>query len=129
MSIVSKSTRSDDHPPDRHPIPAHTRNTVEKGMVLPGYGNPIPVPIPVHTHDRIITVLPIPVSLLNLPQGTTNQHPPHVHEQLLVGWIAGGSSDDGDEGDDECNLAPSTTTEMTRPWHQTPLLQPTACRE
>jgi hypothetical protein len=66
MSVMSKSTRSDDHPPDQHPIPAHTRNTVEKGTVLPGYGNPIPVPVPMHTHDRIITVLPVPVSLLNL---------------------------------------------------------------
>jgi hypothetical protein len=65
MSVMSKSTRSDDHPPDRHPIPTHTRNTVEKGMVLPGYGNPIPVPVPVHTRDRIIMVLPIPMSLLS----------------------------------------------------------------
>jgi hypothetical protein len=64
MSVVSKSTRSDDHPPDWYPIPAHTHNTVEKGMVLPGYGNPIPVPVPMHTRDRIITVLPVPMSLL-----------------------------------------------------------------
>ena len=65
----------------------------------------------------------------DLPQGTTNQHLPHVHEQLLVGWIVGASSDDGDEGDDECNLAPSTTTKITRPWHQTPPLQATAHKE
>jgi hypothetical protein len=50
-------------------------------------------------------------------QGTMNQHPPHVHEQLLVGCIMGASSDNRDKGDDECNPAPSTTTKMTRPWH------------
>src|ERR1700733_752717 len=65
----------------------------------------------------------------HLPQGTMNQHLPHVHEQLLVGCIAGASSDNGDEGDNECNPAPSTTTEMTRPQHQTPPLRATACRE
>jgi hypothetical protein len=37
---------------------------MEKGMVLPGYGNPEPVPVPERTHDHIITGLPIPVSLL-----------------------------------------------------------------
>ena len=42
-------------------------------------------------------------------QGTTNQHqhPPHIHEQLLMGCIVGAFSDDGDDGDDKCNLAPS----------------------
>jgi hypothetical protein len=52
-----------------------------------------------------------------LPQGTMNQHLPHIHEQLLVGCITGASSDEEDEGDDECNTAPSTTTKITRPWH------------
>jgi hypothetical protein len=64
MSVVSKSTRSDDHPPDRHPIPAHTRNTVEKGTVLPGYGNPIPVLVPMHMPDQKHMVLPVPMSCL-----------------------------------------------------------------
>jgi hypothetical protein len=40
----------------------HTRNTVEKGTVLPRYGNPEPIPIPEHTCDHIITGLPVPVS-------------------------------------------------------------------
>jgi hypothetical protein len=65
MSVVSKSTRSDDHPPDWHPIPAHTHNTVEKGTVLPGYGNPIHVPVPMRTCDRKHMVLPVPVSCLS----------------------------------------------------------------
>ena len=43
----------------------HTRDTVEKGTVLPGYGNPEPVPVPERTRDHIITGLPVPVSLLN----------------------------------------------------------------
>jgi hypothetical protein len=73
---MSKSTRSDDHPPDRHPIPAHTHNTMEKGTVLPGYGNPIPVPV--RTHDWIIMVLPIPMSLL------IEQVLPHVRPIKLV---------------------------------------------
>jgi hypothetical protein len=38
---------------------------MEKGTVLPRYGNPIPVPVPVHPRDRIITVLPVPMSLLS----------------------------------------------------------------
>ena len=36
-----------------------------KGTGLPGYSNPEPVPVPEHTRDRIITVLPVPVSYLN----------------------------------------------------------------
>ena len=45
----------------------HTCNTVEKGTVLPRYGNhiPVPVPVPMHTHDHIVMVLPVPVSLLS----------------------------------------------------------------
>jgi hypothetical protein len=65
MSVVSKSTRSDDHPPDQHPIPAHTRNTVEKGTVLPGYGNPIPVPVPVTGLSRCYPYPCIPVTGLS----------------------------------------------------------------
>ena len=38
---------------------------MEKGMVLPGYGNLEPVPVPEHTRDHIVMVLPIPVSCLN----------------------------------------------------------------
>jgi hypothetical protein len=59
--------RSDDHSPDQNAstgIPAHTHNTMEKGMILPGYGNLESVPIPKHTHFQIHTVLPIPVSHL-----------------------------------------------------------------
>ena len=44
----------------------HTRNTVEKGMVLPGYGNPEPIPVPKRTRDHIITVLPVPVDRVTL---------------------------------------------------------------
>jgi hypothetical protein len=65
---VSESTRSDDHSPDQHSstgIPAHTHNTMEKGMVLPGYGNPIPILIPMHTRDHIVMVLPVPVPCPN----------------------------------------------------------------
>jgi hypothetical protein len=59
--------RSDDHSPDQNAgtgIPTHTHNTVEKGMVLPGYGNLKPVPIFKHTRFRIYTVLPVPMSCL-----------------------------------------------------------------
>jgi hypothetical protein len=91
MSVVSKSTRSDDHPPDRHPIPAHTCNTVEKGTVLPGYGNPIPVPIPVsllthptHPHQNRTDSS---TQMAAQKQHTTCLQP---HEPLLMGWIAGG---------------------------------------
>ena len=58
-SIMNESTRSDDHSPDWH-----THNTMEKGTVLPRYGNVWPVPISKHTHEQIITVLPVPMSCL-----------------------------------------------------------------
>src|ERR1700733_10062969 len=59
QSAYQISTESHDWNPSTY---WHTRNTVEKGTVLCGYGNPEPVPIPEHTRDRISTVLPIPVS-------------------------------------------------------------------
>ena len=46
--------------------PLYTRNTVEKGTVLPGYGNQEPVPETAHTQNHFTTVLPVPVSCLNL---------------------------------------------------------------
>src|ERR1700733_10410205 len=58
-SAYQISTESHDWNPGTY---RHTRNTVEKGMVLCGYGNPEPVPVPEHTHDQISTVLPVPVS-------------------------------------------------------------------
>ena len=36
------------------------------GTVLLGYENPKPLPVPEHTRDHIVTVLPVPVSRLNL---------------------------------------------------------------
>jgi len=85
----------------------HTCNTMEKGMVLPRYGNPEPVPIPKCTHDHIIMVLPIPVSCLSC-------------EQLPAGWTAGvlmtrrhPNTNDGwqDDGGDN-------TGQWQHPWHQ-----------
>ena len=44
--------------------PLYTRNTVEKGTVLPGYGNQEPVPETAHTRNHFTTVLPVPMSCL-----------------------------------------------------------------
>jgi hypothetical protein len=44
--------------------PLYTRNTVEKGTVLPGYGNQEPVPETARTRNHFVTVLPVPVSCL-----------------------------------------------------------------
>src|ERR1700733_8550854 len=59
QSAYQISTESHDWNPSTY---WHTRNTVEKGTVLCGYGNPEPVPVPEHTRDRISMVLPVPVS-------------------------------------------------------------------
>ena len=51
---MSKSTRSYDHSPDWKfgtRIPVHTRNTVEMGTVLHGFGKLKPVPV--YTHDTL----------------------------------------------------------------------------
>ena len=47
--------------------PLQTRNTMDKGTVLPGFGKLKPVPVPEHTRDLIVMVLPIPVSYLMYP--------------------------------------------------------------
>src|SRR3984885_5339688 len=69
-SAYQISTESHDWNPGTY---QHTRNTMEKGMVLCGYGNLEPVPIPEHTHDWISMVLPVPVSF---PKGNCQQLQP-----------------------------------------------------
>src|SRR3984885_15897403 len=59
---VSESTRSYDHSPDWKVGNRNTHDTVEMGTVLHGFGKLKPVPVPVHTRDRIVRVLPVPVS-------------------------------------------------------------------
>ena len=36
--------------------PVHTRDTVETGTVLPGFGKLKPIPVPVHTCDTLSRV-------------------------------------------------------------------------
>jgi hypothetical protein len=50
-------------------IPVHTRDTVETGTVLRGFGKLKPVPVPVHTRDTLSRVYPYPCHAL----------PPHFH--------------------------------------------------
>ena len=44
--------------------PVHTRDTVETGTVLPGFGKLKPIPAPVHTRDTLSRVYPYPCHAL-----------------------------------------------------------------
>ena len=44
--------------------PVHTRDTVEMGMVLPGFGKLKPIPAPMHTCDTLSQVYPYPCHAL-----------------------------------------------------------------
>src|ERR1700733_13339943 len=51
-------------------IPGRTRNTVETGTVLHGFGKLKPVPVPVHTRDTLSRVYPYPCHALATPSTT-----------------------------------------------------------
>ena len=58
---------------------------MEKGTGLPGYGNPEPVPVPEHTRDHIFTVLPVPVSYLNMHSIGEEERGEHSAQGLGLG--------------------------------------------
>jgi hypothetical protein len=64
----------------------HTHDTVETGMVLPGFGKLKPLPVPVHTHDTLSRVYPYPCHalILGMPFLSSEQIVINTHEQMAI---------------------------------------------
>ena len=62
--------------------PVHTRDTMETGTVLPGFGKLKPIPAPVHTRDTLSWVYPYPCHAL-LDSGQYGRRS-QAHAELLV---------------------------------------------
>ena len=45
--------------------PVHTHDTMETGMVLPGFGKLKPIPVPMHTRDTLSRVYLYPCHALH----------------------------------------------------------------